>query len=99
MEAETSAIYCLSEKADENERSCLPIFSTTKPASFSSQVFLGCEFPADEGYRAALQEGGMKVGKALAAHGAMERFAMDFVTVKREDGGWDCHAIEINLRW
>ena len=41
----------------------------------------------------------MKVGKALAAHGAMERFAMDFVTVKRADGGWDCHAIEINLRW
>ena len=34
--------------------------------SFSCQVFLGCEFPADEGYRAALQEGGMKVGKALA---------------------------------
>jgi len=29
---------------------------------------------------------GMKVGRALAAHGAMERFAMDFVTVKREDG-------------
>ena len=46
-----------------------------------------------------MQEAGLKVGKALASHGAMERFAMDFVTVRRADGGWDCHAIEINLRW
>ena len=37
--------------------------------------------------------------EALAKHGGMERFAMDFVTVRRQDGGWDCHAIEINMRW
>eukprot|EP01052_Picozoa_sp_SAG31_P044707 SAG31_NODE_7893_length_1572_cov_1.078751_2_plen_92_part_00 len=41
----------------------------------------------------------MAVGRALAAHGAIERFAMDFVTVKKTDGTWETHAIEINLRW
>lgn len=93
---EAEFLRSITEKIDEKEQFCLSI---SEVMSFSWQVFLGCEFPADEGYRAALQEGGMKVGKALAAHGAMERFAMDFVTVKRADGGWDCHAIEINLRW
>ena len=72
---------------------------STHEQILDGQIFLGCEFPADASYRAALQEGGIKVGKALAKHGGMERFAMDFVTVRRQDGGWDCHAIEINMRW
>ena len=65
------------------------------------QIFLGCTFPADEGYRLALQEMGRKVGEALAAKGALERYSVDFIAVHQPDNlanPWDLHAIEINLR-
>lgn len=65
------------------------------------QVFLGCRFPADEAYRLQLQDYGMKVGKALAAKGALERFSLDFIAVHQPDhpsDPWDLQAIEINLR-
>ena len=62
------------------------------------QIFLGCRFPADESYRIALQELGWKVGQNLAAKGALERFGVDFVAVRKSDGKWDIQAIEINLR-
>jgi hypothetical protein len=69
------------------------------------QIFLGCSFPADEAYRLRLQEYGMQVGKALAAKGALERFSLDFIAVRRSDWAedeareeWDLEAIEINLR-
>ncbi|HEY9696087.1 MAG TPA: peptide ligase PGM1-related protein [Trichocoleus sp.] len=65
------------------------------------QVFLGCRFPADESYRLQLQDYGMKVGKALAAKGALERFSLDFIAVQQPDrphDPWDLQAIEINLR-
>ena len=63
------------------------------PQILDGQIFLGCEFPCAEGYRAQLHEYGKKVGEALAAHGAMERFAMDFVTVQQPDGSWECPAV------
>ena len=62
------------------------------------QVYLGCRFPADEAYRLQLQELGLKVGQALAKKGAMERFGVDFITVRQPTGDWDIQAIEINLR-
>lgn len=62
------------------------------------QIYLGCRFPADESYRLALQQLGLKVGKKLAEKGALERFGVDFITVEQEDGQWDIQAIEINLR-
>jgi hypothetical protein len=62
------------------------------------QIYLGCRFPAQEGYRLQLQDHGLKIGQALAAKGAMERFGVDFVVVQRPDGRWDAQAIEINLR-
>ena len=68
------------------------------------QIFLGCRFPADEAYRLRLQEWGWKVGKALAARGALERYSVDFIAVRRaEDDAapgnqWEFQAIEINLR-
>jgi hypothetical protein len=62
------------------------------------QIFLGCEFPAIDGYRLKLQELGLKVGKNLAAKGAIERFGVDFIAVPTADGNWDLEAIEINLR-
>lgn len=68
------------------------------------QIFLGCSFPADESYRLRLQEWGWKVGKALAARGALERYSVDFIAVRRagDDAApgeqWEFQAIEINLR-
>lgn len=63
-----------------------------------AQIFLGCEFPAIEGYRRQLQDLGLAVGKNLAAKGAIERFGVDFIAVPDANGKWDLQAIEINLR-
>ncbi|RUT05580.1 hypothetical protein DSM106972_035870 [Dulcicalothrix desertica PCC 7102] len=62
------------------------------------QIYLGCEFPADEAYRLRLQQLGLKVGQNLAEKGALERYGVDFITVQKENGEWDIQAIEINLR-
>ena len=63
----------------------------------SGQTFLGCRFPADEGYAAAITREAAKVGDRLAKEGVIGRFALDFVTV-RKNGAWEPYAIEINLR-
>jgi hypothetical protein len=63
------------------------------------QIYLGCYFPADEDYRLRLQEIGLKVGKALAKLGAIERYGVDFIAVQiPETQEWELQAIEINLR-
>ncbi len=63
------------------------------------QVYEGCYFPADADYRCELQEFGLKVGEALAAKGAIERYSVDFITVQHpKTKKWDIQAIEINLR-
>ncbi|MGI0486506.1 peptide ligase PGM1-related protein [Pantanalinema rosaneae CENA516] len=68
----------------------------------SGQVYLGCQFPADESYRLRLQELGLRIGKNLADKGAIERYSVDFIAVHQPDGvgsrEWDIQAIEINLR-
>lgn len=66
----------------------------------SGQIFLGSTFPADEAYSRDLKEAGEKVGKVLKERGALGRFAIDFISIKRDDGsqGWEHRAIEINLR-
>jgi len=65
----------------------------------SEQVFLGCKFPADESYRLDIQELGRRAGEVLAAKGALGRFAIDFMSVKDDEGApWRHYAIEINLR-
>lgn len=64
-----------------------------------NQIYLGCYFPADADYRIKLQELGIKIGKALAAKGAMECYGVDFITVRQPGSNlWDIQAIEINLR-
>jgi hypothetical protein len=65
-----------------------------------SQIFLGCRFPADEAYRGAIQDAGMRVGAVLAELGVIGRFGVDFVArpMSSVPGGWDVQAIEINLR-
>jgi hypothetical protein len=63
----------------------------------SGQTYLGCSFPAAADYRAALMDYGQAVGEALAAEGALERYAVDFIA-RRFGDRWDLQAIEVNLR-
>ncbi len=63
----------------------------------AGQVYLGCKFPADEAYRAEIQEHGSNVAQSLAKQGVIGRFGVDFVSVRKR-GDWRHYAIEINLR-
>jgi len=58
------------------------------------QVYLGCKFPAEESYRAAIQAYGLGVARELAAHGVIGSFGVDFIVLP--DG--DIYLSEINLR-
>jgi len=62
------------------------------------QIFLGAIFPADKIYCVTLAAEGRKIAKTLAEKGAMGRFAVDFISVKQDNGSWKHYAIEINLR-
>ena len=64
----------------------------------SGQSYLGCVFPADPSYAAAIAEPAMVVGRHLARLGVIGRFAVDFVVVRDETGAWTPYAIELNLR-
>jgi hypothetical protein len=65
----------------------------------SGQVFQGCNFPASDAYRLLIQAEGLKIGHALASHGVVSRFAVDFlVTRDRTEEPWKVYALEINLR-
>src|SRR5438128_5778088 len=64
----------------------------------SGQSYLGCVFPADNGYAALITREAAKVGRRLAKEGVIGRFALDFVVVRGEHGKWEPYAIEINLR-
>jgi hypothetical protein len=64
----------------------------------SGQTYLGCRFPADFGYARAITTEAAKVGERLARVGVLGRFAVDFVVVRKANGGWTPYAIELNLR-
>ena len=65
----------------------------------SGQVFQGCNFPASDAYRLLIQEQGIRIGHALASHGVVSRFGVDFlVTRDQGDQPWKVFALEINLR-
>jgi hypothetical protein len=64
----------------------------------SGQLYLGCRFPADPAYAASIMSDAAQVGRRLAQEGVLGRFALDFVAVRRPEGTWETHAIEINLR-
>ncbi|MBW3614981.1 MAG: carboxylate-amine ligase [Actinobacteria bacterium] len=63
----------------------------------NGQVFEGCTFPARDQYAAEIGVAVRKTGEALAAEGAIGRFAVDFAAV-REGSRWALFALEINLR-
>lgn len=62
------------------------------------QIFLGAIFPADREYASELAVLGKKIADLLAGKGVRGRFAVDFLSVRQEDGSWKHFAIEINLR-
>ncbi|MDX1508037.1 MAG: peptide ligase PGM1-related protein, partial [Woeseiaceae bacterium] len=64
----------------------------------TGQSYLGCRFPADDAYRAALLEQATRVGRVLGSKGILGRFAIDFLVARSAGGDWQPHAIEINLR-
>jgi hypothetical protein len=64
----------------------------------SGQKYLGCVFPANPDYAAAIAEPAMVIGRRLAELGALGRFAVDFVVVQDDAGAWTPYAIELNLR-
>lgn len=65
----------------------------------NNQVFEGATFPADPEYAALLGRHAREAGVQLARYGAVGRFAVDFVAVRRSSGAsWDLYGLEINLR-
>jgi pheganomycin biosynthesis PGM1-like protein len=63
----------------------------------SGQAYIGCRFPADPEYAVTITREAAKIGERVASEGVIGRFALDFVTVRR-DGSWEPYAIELNLR-
>jgi len=61
------------------------------------QVYLGCRFPADARYRAAIVEAGRRVAEVLASDGVIGHFGIDFL-VTLDDSGPRVYLSEINLR-
>ena len=64
----------------------------------TEQVYIGCQFPADDAYRGELQEAALAVGKVLRDAGVRSRLGIDFITSRSRGGKWRHHAVEINLR-
>jgi hypothetical protein len=90
------------EKRSPSAQFLVDPFGYVEPVSthdqvLDGQVFLGCRFPADEGYRQAIQDDAAKVAALLARQGVIGRFAIDFVSVRHKDT-WRHYGIELNLR-
>lgn len=65
----------------------------------TGQTYLGCRFPAADGYRRTIQEEALRIGAVLAARGVVSRFGIDFLARRREAAqDWELFALEINLR-
>ncbi len=65
----------------------------------SSQVFLGCNFPARDEYRLRVQEEALKIGEVLSKYGVVSRFGVDFLVYRNDPAEqWRLSALEINLR-
>jgi PGM1 C-terminal domain len=56
----------------------------------------GCRFPADDAYRGALKEAGLRMGRLLAEKGLVSRLSVEFL-VQRTQGSPRLIAREINL--
>jgi hypothetical protein len=63
----------------------------------SGQIYIGAQFPAADDYAVDIGRMGKKISDALLEKGVLGRFAIDFISVKENDG-WNHYPIEINLR-
>lgn len=63
----------------------------------TGQVYQGAHFPASKEYAIELGIMGLKVAEDLKTKGVIGRFAVDFISVKK-DHEWKHYPIEINLR-
>jgi hypothetical protein len=63
----------------------------------NGQVYLGCRFPADRRYRAAIQQAAIGAAHVLSSHGVIGSFGIDFFVVP-DGGGFRLFLAEINLR-
>jgi hypothetical protein len=63
----------------------------------NDQVYLGCRFPADRLYRAAIQEAAIRAAEVIASHGVIGWFGVDFFVVPGGTG-FRTFLAEINLR-
>jgi PGM1 C-terminal domain len=65
----------------------------------NGQVYVGCRFPAGDGYRRLIQEAALRIGAVLAASNVVSRFSVDFIVFRLgADAAWEVRALEINLR-
>jgi hypothetical protein len=64
----------------------------------NGQMFVGCSFPANPEYAAAIAREAAKLRTPLAEEGVVGRFGIDFVVTRSSDSDWDVNAVEINLR-
>jgi PGM1 C-terminal domain len=63
------------------------------------QGYVGCTFPAHDGYRMRVQELGLRIGRVLADHGVVSRFGVDFLATRQtRREPWEVTSLEINLR-
>jgi hypothetical protein len=63
------------------------------------QTYLGCRFPARDGYRLEIAAMADRVGAVLAQKGVVSRFGVDFLASRQQpDDPWTLQALEINLR-
>ena len=62
------------------------------------QIFQACTFPAHAAYAREVQSLALRIGEVLKTRGVLGRFGVDFVSTPTAGGGWQHHAIEINLR-
>jgi PGM1 C-terminal domain len=60
--------------------------------------YVGCRFPAESAYAAAIIAIAAKVGRHLAGAGVIGRCAVDFVVTRDDHQRWHPYAIELNLR-
>ncbi|MGW0391081.1 hypothetical protein ACWDYJ_09290 [Streptomyces sp. NPDC003042] len=60
--------------------------------------YLGCRFPADPAYRAAISDMSLTAAKELGRLGIRGHVGIDFITRQSPDGRWEASATELNLR-
>ncbi|MFN2525469.1 MAG: peptide ligase PGM1-related protein [Actinomycetota bacterium] len=84
-------------RIDETGRCALVSTHDQRLGGPGNQVYLGCSFPADPGYRAAVTKEALKLGRALADEGVTGFFGIDFIVVPSQAGP-QVFLSEINLR-